>query len=285
MNKTIQFILGVITVLIAAAFLAPLLSSFIPYEFDRILSRTVLVLLVGWLIFFVCRSGGLDFKKYGLFWEVESGKRLLTAFLLGFTTLLVLSLIEIPFGVRSWQFTFYQIVWPLKLLKYIVSAFFVGLLEEFIFRGFLFRTLSPKIRLIPALLLTNVIYSLVHFLRYSGTEIFTHPTFLSSLQVYVATLAPFAKLAAIWPGAIGLFIFGMVLSYAYLKTENLVFSIGLHAGCVFFLKMDRWFIHVESETHKIWFGGTDFHASILGWIAILLMGVVIRQLFGKQIAK
>jgi hypothetical protein len=123
------------------------------------------------------------------------------------------------------------------------------------------------------LILTNLVYSASHFIRYSGDGVFSKIDFFTSLQVYRDSFHFFTKPELIWPGAVGLFLFGLVLSIAYLRTGNLIFSIGLHAGCVFFLKMDRWFIQVESETHKLWFGGTDFHASIFGWIFILLMGL------------
>jgi len=280
--RSLQFILGMVAVLLISAFLAPLISPHLSYGFSRVLSRTVLVLTVGWLLFFVFRSGGLDLKRYGLAWEHGSSRRLLEAFSLGFFTLLLMSVIEIPFGVRAWHFTFGETAWVLKILKYLFSALFIGLFEEFLFRGLLFRTLSPVIRLIPALVVTNGIYSLSHFLRYSGPEAFQHPDFFSSLQVYGATLAPFSRPGDVWAGAIGLFLFGMVLSYAYLKTENLIFSIGLHAGAVFFLKLDRWFIHVEHEKYKIWFGGTDLHASVMGWCFILLMGLGVRWVLGSK---
>ncbi len=280
LSKTVQFVLGLVGILAVSAVLAPLVSPWLPFTFPRVLSRIVLVLVVGWLIFLVVRSGGFDLRKYGLVWEKGSGLRLLQGLLLGFGTLLVMSVVEMPFGVRVWQFTFGETIWPLKLLKYIFSALFIGLFEEFLFRGLLFRTLSPRTRLIPALFLTNIIYSLSHFLRYSGTDTFPRPDFFSSLEVYRSLLEPFTRPGDIWAGAIGLFLFGMVLSYGYLRTENLILSIGLHAGAVFFLKMDRWFIHVETEQYKIWFGGTDLHASVIGWVFILLMGAGVRLILG-----
>ena len=178
---------------------------------------------------------------------------------------------------------FHETVWPLKILKYLVSALFIGILEEFIFRGLLFRTLEKGLGLVFALVLTNGIYSLSHFLRYSGEVESVSPSFLTSLQVYRDTLVPFTQLDQVWPGAISLFLFGMVLSYAYLRTGyNLIFPIALHAGSVFFLKLNRWFIHIESEAHKIWFGGTDLHASVFGWIFILLIPLAIRYLIKSK---
>jgi len=282
LSPGLKFVLGFVGILIISAMTAPLLALWLPFSFPRVLSRIVLVLTVGWLVLFISKSGGFDLRKYGLVWEKGSSLRLLQGLLLGFGILLVMSVIEIPFGVRTWQFTFGQTVWSLKILKYIFSALFIGLFEEFLFRGLLFRTFSPRTRLIPALFLTNIIYSLSHFLRYSGTDTFPHPDFFSSLQVYGSILTPFTQPGDIWPGAIGLFLFGMVLSYSYLRTENLILAIGLHAGAVFFLKMDRWFIHVETEQHKIWFGGTDLHASVIGWVFILLMGVGVRLLLGVR---
>lgn len=281
--KSIQFLIGFVLVLIVSAFIAPLLRQFIDYDFDRILSRTVMVLFIVLAAIFIIRSGGLNLKSYGLVWDKFSAKRFIQAFLLGFLTLTIMSLAEIPLGVRAWQFTFNETVWPLKILKYISSALVIGVLEELIFRGVLFKFVEKAFRLVPALVLTNIVYSLVHFIRYSGEETISNPDFFTSLHIYSEILKPFTRPGEIWVGAIGLFIFGMVLSYAYLRTSrNLIFPIGLHAGAVFFLKMDRWFIHIETEVHKIWFGGTDLHACIVGWFFAILMLPVIYLLTRKK---
>ncbi len=275
--KTLQFIAGLVIVLVGAAIIAPLLNPFIPYEFDRILSRTVLVLFIGLVIFLIAKNRGVDWKYYGLSWDDSSAMRLTQAFLIGFLTLAAMIFVEILAGVRSWHFIFNQTIWPLKILKYVVSAFFIGLLEEFVFRGVLFRTIEKRFRLIPALILTNIIYSSVHFLRYNEDKIFDAPNFFTCFEIYLSVLKPLLNFGEIWPGAIGLFLFGIALSYAYLRTgRNLVFSIGLHAGAVMFLKLDGWFIAINSETHKIWFGGSDLHGSILGWVFIILMIAVVH---------
>jgi membrane protease YdiL (CAAX protease family) len=273
----LQFIAGVVVVLLIAAFIAPFISQFIAYDYDRILSRTVMVMFIFLVILFLIKGGGLDFKYYGLEWQKGSGFNFLRAFLLGFLTLLFMNIIEITLGVRTWQFTFHQTIWPLKILKYIGSALVIGTLEEFIFRGLLFRTLEKKVRLVPALILTNILYSIAHFLRYSGKEVISDPGFMTSLRLYGEILRPLTEISKIWPDALGLFLFGLVLSYAYLRTgRDLIFPIGLHAGAVFFLKIDRWFIHIESEAQKIWFGGSQFHGCILGWVMILLIAIAIR---------
>jgi membrane protease YdiL (CAAX protease family) len=282
-STVVQFIIGFVVVLILAAFIAPLLSQFIDYDFDRILSRTVMVLFLVLAGIFLIKNRGFKFRDYGLFWDNYSATRLVHAFLLGFLTLSLMTFLEILIGVRAWQFTLHQTTWPLKLLKYLSSALVIGILEEFIFRGVLFNLLGKAFRLIPALIVTNIVYSLLHFIRYSGNEAISDPNFLTSFRIYVEIMEPFTRFGQIWVGAIGLFIFGMVLSYAYLRTgKNLIFSIGIHAGAVFFLKLDRWFVHIESEAQKIWFGGTDLHACILGWIFALLMVPVVYYLTKKK---
>jgi len=280
-SKPLEFVLGVIGVLIAAAFVAPLLTGFIPYEFSRVLSRTVMVLFLIWVGVFIFRHGGLRVKEYGLIWNERTRHHLWIAFLVSFLTLSAMIALQLPFGVRSWQFTFHETVWPWKILKYFFSALTIGLIEEFIFRGLLFKTLRTRTRLLPAFVTTNLIYSLSHFLRFSGEEV-AEPTFLSSFQVYGAVFEPFMRLGEIWPNAIGLFLFGCVLSYVFIHSGSLLFPIGLHAGAVFFLKMDQWFIQVNSETYKIWFGGSDLQSCVMGWIFMCVMGVISYQILKNK---
>jgi len=283
-KSILKGLLVLIGVLVVSAFLAPILAKFIPYEFDRILSRVVMVLFLVVGAIWVAKSRGIDFKGYGLVWRKDAPRLFVTAFLLGFLTLTLMTGIEMIIGIRSWKFTFFEVVWPLKILKYTVSCLFIGLLEEFLFRGMLFTALEKRIKLWPALIGANAIYSIVHFLRYEGGEITSVPTFLTSLEVYGATLKPFTDLGHIIPGGVGLFLFGMALSFGYLKFgRNLIFPIALHAGSVFFLYLDRWFIHIENETYKIWFGGSDLHACILGWAAISFMALIIWKLPKQKI--
>jgi hypothetical protein len=72
------------------------------------------------------------------------------------------------------------------------------------------------------------------------------------------------------PYFLGLFLFGIVLAYAYFKTGRLYFSIGLHAILVFWIKIDSGFILPTYLGGEHWFfGDGKIINGIMGWAFLL----------------
>ena len=119
----------------------------------------------------------------------------------------------------------------------IASAFAVGFLEEYFFRGAMLGVCLRKMRVWSAVLVTSMIYAIVHFLKPDRHmelgEIEWHTGFklLSSAFGRLANpqsfLAEFATLVVV----------GTVLAVVRLRTRSLWLPIGLHAGWVFGLKL------------------------------------------------
>ena len=119
------------------------------------------------------------------------------------------------------------------ILRILSTAAAVALLEEFLFRGVLFglclRVLAP----FRAALVSSFVFGLVHFLRVAKP----------AGEVPVDWLSGFAQLplafssAPPWPlfgwGFLSLFLAGMILAFATLRTRSLFLAIGLHAGWIF----------------------------------------------------
>jgi len=120
------------------------------------------------------------------------------------------------------------------LLGAVATACVVAILEEILFRGGVFGGLRRVVHWTTALLISSVIYALVHFLQ--GPQL-TGPVHWNSGLVALRTmLAGFADVHQLVPGFFSLTVAGMLLALAYQRTGNLYFSIGLHASWIFCLK-------------------------------------------------
>jgi membrane protease YdiL (CAAX protease family) len=194
------------------------------------------------------------------------------------TALLVLfmtvSTIFIPFFRLSWG----------ESIARLISAFFAGIfagfLEEIFFRGILFLGLRDTGRPWAAYVFANLFYSALHFVKPG------EPYFLNGIEPWagfrhlLSTFEPFYHPLDLLPGIFGLFLIGLILSYALARTGNLYLSIGLHAGWVFGLKVIRVFGDFSREDLGWVFGSTDpkIVSGIATWIGVILVGVAVHLL-------
>ena len=146
----------------------------------------------------------------------------------------------------------------------------VAVLEEILFRGGVFGGLRRIFYWPMALGVSSLIYALVHFLQRAEP---TGPVaWNSGLLVLPRMLAGFADVHALVPGFFSLTLAGVLLGLAYQRTGNIYFSIGLHAGWIFCLKIFETFtVHVPQSA--VWFWGTG--KVLDGWLGFLVLLVTL----------
>jgi membrane protease YdiL (CAAX protease family) len=121
----------------------------------------------------------------------------------------------------------------------IYSAVAVAVIEEIIYRGTLLTLLARLFAWPTALVLSSIIFSLLHFLaRADYAEPTTWDAGLALLPAMLAGLVDFQNMGA---AAVNLFLAGMLLGMAYGRTGTLYLSIGLHAGAIVSIKMSLTF--------------------------------------------
>ena len=146
------------------------------------------------------------------------------------------------------------------------AAVLVALLEEAVFRGVVFGSLKKHTTLPVAVGITSGIYALVHFFertRHEGEVVWS-----SGLALLPKMMGGFGEWDMIIPGFFSLTVAGIILAMAVRTTGNLYFSIGLHAGWIFWLKTYKFFTRPVGENHA-WFWGSG--KLIDGWIAFLVL--------------
>jgi membrane protease YdiL (CAAX protease family) len=121
-----------------------------------------------------------------------------------------------------------------------------------------------------ALVLSSRIYALVHFLQ--RADVAGAVVWYSGLELLPRMLAGFTDFHALVPGFFSLTLAGALLGLAYQRTGNLYFSIGLHAGWIFWLKLFGAFTSDVPQA-ATWFWGTG--KMIDGWLAFLVLALTL----------
>ncbi len=166
----------------------------------------------------------------------------------------------------------------------LAAGVFAGFLEEVFFRGILFKGLLEEGRVLRAYVLANLFYSAIHFVKPGNAYFLDGIKPLAGIQHLFTTFAPFLDPLPLLPGIFGLFLIGVVLSFALSRSGNLYLAVGLHAGWVFSLKMLRVFGDFTRDELGWAFGSTDpkIVSGVATWIGILLVGVAIYQLTQRR---
>ena len=274
------FIFGII--LLLSAFLAPILFDFLPFKFERIFNRLVMIFSITAAFFFV-RIGPETFRRYGLDWQTNSSPLLLKGFVLGVFTLIFLLGIEIAGGAVTWNPKPFQLgLYAGTIAKALLTGLVVGAIEEFFFRGFVYSWLRDrgKWHVIPNVALVSVFYSLVHFISKNRPFIGPDPGFKDSLLLMSAPFRALMAWPEIWPHALGLFLFGVILNLLVIRTGSLYPSIGLHAGCVFVVKSDALFVDFLGRNSHLW-AGSAMVDGLVSWIVLILLWPICILIFKR----
>jgi membrane protease YdiL (CAAX protease family) len=169
-----------------------------------------------------------------------------------------------------------------EALGIIASAFasgvFAGTLEEIFFRGLLFKGLYDAGRPLRAYLLANLFYSALHFVKPGKAYFLTGLEPLAGFRHLLKTFTPFLDPLSILPGIFGLFLIGIIVSFALVRTGKLYLSIGLHAGWIISIKSLRVFGDFRREDLGWLFGSTDpkIVSGVATFIGLALVGVAVH---------
>lgn len=283
MKGFLKFVLVFAGILLLSAVLAPILHDFLPYSFARIFNRIVMVSTLLAVVIFV-RFRKEMLVRFGMDWRKDSRRLFWTGLSTVVVMLALFTITQILAGNAyvslrdlSWQ------KWVSKFAGCIAGGLLIAVMEEFFFRGFAFTALRDKIfrGSVPmAMAVTSLFYAAIHFVSIRKPVISQDPGFLDSLKMIAAPVQSFADWQAVWPAAIGLFLFGMILNYCAVRTRSLYASIGLHAGAVFFVRIIGLFI-AFSEKNVLFWSTKKVYDGALGWIFLLLIGWIMSRLLKK----
>jgi membrane protease YdiL (CAAX protease family) len=238
--------------------------------FHRFVDRSLLLLALAGLWPLLRALGATSWREAGLVPPHGQWKKNFSGLLLGFVSLAVVAGTALGSGNRIFiqGLTAHKIVGT--IFSAIATAASVATLEEILFRGGIFGGLRRMFYWPLALIASSMVYALVHFLQrmeWAGAVAWN-----SGLILLPRMLGGFADFHALVPGFFSLTLAGILLGLAYQRTGNLYFSIGLHAGWIFWLKTYGAFT-TSAPRAATWFWGTG--KLIDGWLALIVLVVTL----------
>ncbi|OGP52049.1 MAG: hypothetical protein A2X89_08180 [Deltaproteobacteria bacterium GWD2_55_8] len=247
-------------------------------SFSHIFGRLFMVLGAG--LFFLCRPllkidslSQLGLKPAGQ-WHCDFARGALIALASVIAVASLMSLLHVftPFFRLSLSVALE------RSLKALLTALTVGVLEEIFFRGVIFKGLLEDCKPPAAFACSSLFYAAIHFIKPAEEFSLAGIDPWAGMRYLAAAFQPFLAPASLFPGLFGLFLIGLVLSYAFFRTGSLYLSMGLHAGWVFGIKTIRVYGDFRREDLGWLFGSLDpkLVSGVAVWIIILAVGLVIH---------
>lgn len=251
----------------------PALRSLAQQPFHRYVHRSMLGLALLGLVPLLRGLGLRRWRDAGLVSPKGNGRRLAAGLALGFTSLACVAVAALATGARVPAPGISAGRLAGSLAGALASAAVVSVLEEVLFRGAIFGALRRSVSLPAALVGSGAIYALVHF--FSRPESSAAAGWASGLAVLGQMLGGLTDAGRLVPGFFNLTLAGAALALGYERTGNLYFSIGLHAGWIFWLKIYGALTREAGEA-AVAFWGTG--RLIDGWLALPALAAALALL-------
>ncbi len=230
-NPLAKLSLYLVAVVLLAALLSPPLYAalqgvFEGVPFHRFFNRVVLVVALALLWPALRWMNIRGMSELGLVKNPRAVRDLATGLALALLPLLVLAVVYFGFDIYRVK---KEIPWA-NIFKIAATVAFVPVVEEALFRGVLLGISVRSLGRWAGAVLVSAVFAVVHFIRQHGEATDVH------------WWSGFALLGSVFPGAddmpetlagaANLFVIGLILAAAALRTCSLWLPIGLHAGWV-----------------------------------------------------
>lgn len=166
---------------------------------------------------------------------------------------------------------------PGKLLpKIIIPAVAAPLVEEWLFRGLLLGLWLRFARPATACLGTSLVFAFVHFLKPPDGSVISDPSHpLAGFELLGKILLHFTDPLFFVTDFATLFVVGLILAWARVRTGALWFSIGLHAGWVAAFKgFNLLYRNVADHPLHPWGVGDSLRSGVLPLLALGVTAIV-----------
>jgi len=243
----------------------PALSGVAGKPFHRFLDRSMLGLALLCLWPLVRGGGARSWRDLGFVRQRRPGRQILRGFALGWASLAAVALLALACGARAFILTHSGAEVFRHLINAAWTAVVVAILEELVFRGALFGLLRQAVPWPAALVASSAVYAAVHFIKSGATALPVQwnsgLTLLSGMLYHPPPLIP---------AFFTLLVAGSILALCYQRSGALYFSIGLHAGWIFWLKTYGFLSHPSGAYVSFW--GTD--NLIDGWLSLIVLAIL-----------
>lgn len=196
--------------------------------------------------------------------------------LLGIATLAPLAWLQVAAGVRTWVPVSFTAA-ALAALSFLPSAVVVGLIEETLARGMVYRALARRWTPVPAALVLSSFFAYIHFLRPADTAFQGANGWTAAREVFLTTFTAAPAAPQFWVRMATLGVMSLVLCTMVQRRGTVWLAAGTHAAWVWCLRMNA------RLTNAVW------EAPVTPWLrhrpdltdsaaAALLLGVLLAIL-------
>ena len=197
------------------------------FDFEVFFHRALLVSAIALMWPLLRWTGVRRLADLGIRPNRRPWRDFVAGFIAAMVPLIVCGLILITVRVYSLRHS----VSVLPLVRTLMSAIFVPVIEEAFFRGLVLGVLLQTGRKYLAMFLTSALFSILHFLKApEGTSPVV--TWSSGFESILHSFAQFNQPMLVLAGFTTLFLIGWILADARLLTASLWLPIGLHAGWI-----------------------------------------------------
>jgi uncharacterized protein len=284
---TLRLTLTLLFAALAAALIAPFIAPAIAragfhFPFPRIFDRVVMVTLLIAILWEHRELGLLRRLRAGFARLRSSLPLLLSGIAIGGAAIGILwglawltATLVSPIHQRSLMLT---------LASNVIPALVIALIEEGFFRAFLLDGMAEDFGRGIGLAASSGVYAASHLVRSPARfEVSTiHP--LAGLQTLAGSLAELGHPVAAAPGLLGLFLLGLLLGLAFLKSGRVYFSIGLHASVIVGAKTWRK-LAPGAQSAPAWLSGYGRQPLISGaaaWLITLALLIVTAMVYHSR---
>ncbi len=250
-------------------------------DFDSVVSRSILAFAV--ILFYpTCKALNHNILESLGFPSTGRTNVIIKAWLIGIASLIPISLFFLLCDYRAWN-PFYShelLSLLMTIFSAIVSGLIIGIIEESFFRGLLQTELTNILNTTSSIIIVCLIYSSVHFLELPEGFSTQSIQWNSGFTFLLSSFSAFSQPSLIWDSWIALFAAGLFLSIVRLRTNNILWCIGIHAGWVAHIKIIKAFTDRNNEAAcSSLTGSYDKYIGELStaWVILLLVAWVMYR--------
>ncbi len=275
-----------LALLLGAAVAYPLhqfLANWTELEFDRVVSRSVLLMAI---ILFIGLLKLLKFSSWQELGLSTNKKQFFRDFIkgIGYGILIMLPVVA---GLlitqnrvldKDWEISFLNLA--ALILTGLSSGIVIALLEETLFRGALLTAVKKQSTVPFAIVTTSFIYALVHFLQ---PTIELNPNSLSWGSGFILlkdALLALTQVSIIFDSFIALFLAGVLLAFVRIHSNRIALCMGIHAGWVVVIKVFKRMTDTNVQSDFAFLTGS--YDKVIGYLAAVCLAIFIMIYLNYQ---
>ena len=253
-----------------------ILTTWFELEFDRVASRSVLLVAV---ILFIPLFKLLNFGSWQELGFSDTKKEFAKDLTKGIG-LGILIMLPVIVGLLITQNRVFDPDWEISfvnittlLLASILAGLVIALLEETLFRGAMLAAIKKHGSAMFAIVATSFIYALVHFLQPAIEFDANSLSWGSGFVLLKDSFLSLTQVSMIIDSFIALFLAGVLLAVVRIRSNKLALCMGIHAGWVLAIKVFKRVTDTNALSDYAFLTGS--YDKVIGYLAAICIAVFI----------